>query len=449
MDGEAAHDWIPHVIFGLDALWVATLLLVVTYAAIISEKINRAVVALLGAALMIITGVLNQEAAVAGVDFNTIALLTGMMVLVAITGKSGVFQFVAIWAAKKVKASPAGILVMLSAVTAVFSALLDNVTTVLLIVPVTLLITEELEVTAYPFLFAEILSSNIGGMATLIGDPPNILIGSAAGLTFTDFLVNMAPISIILTVLFLVGLYLVWGRGMTASDATRARIMNFEEKEAITDPKLLVKSSLVLALVLIGFMVGHPFGLEPGTVAMAGAALLLLLYNFGFDAEDQSHHVHQFFGEVEWVTIFFFVGLFIVVAGVEHAGLLNLLAEKLLGITGGDLAVTAVIILWSSAILSAILDNIPYVATMIPLIKSMAPQFGGAEAIEPLWWALALGACLGGNGSLVGASANLTVAAFAEKAKQPIKFVPFMKMAFPIMIVTVAVANIYLYVRYL
>lgn len=442
-------EWVPHVIFGLDPLWVSTALLVITFALIISEKVNRAIIALLGAGLMIVTGVLNQRAAVQGIDFNTIALLTGMMVLVAITGKSGVFQFVAIWAAKKVRARPAGILLLLSTVTAVFSALLDNVTTVLLIVPVTLLITEELEVKAYPYLFAEILSSNMGGMATLIGDPPNILIGSAAGLTFNHFLANMAPIALIIMALFLVGLHLVVGRRLDASAEARARVMSFNEREAITDSVLLKKSLFALSLVLLGFIVGHPLGLEPGTVAMSGAALLLLLHNIRFDAETQSENVHRAFGEVEWVTIFFFVGLFIVVAGVERAGLLEALAEELLAFTGGDLAVTAGVILWSSAILSAILDNIPYVATMIPLIQSLAPQFGGPEAIQPLWWALALGACLGGNGSLIGASANLTVAAFAERAGQSIRFLTFMKLAFPIMIVTIGIAHVYLYMRYL
>ncbi len=442
-------EGVAHVIFGWDPLWVATILLIVTYALIISEKINRAVIALLGAGLMIITGVLNQEAAIRGVDFNTIGLLTGMMVLVAITGKCGIFQYVAIWAAKRVKAKPPGILLMLCLVTAVFSALLDNVTTVLLIVPVTLLITEELRIKAYPFLFAEILSSNIGGMATLIGDPPNILIGSAANLSFMDFVLNMTPISIVIMAVFLVGVHFLSGKKLHASEDAMHRVMNFNEGEAITDTKLLKQSLSVLTLVILGFIVGHPFGLEPGTIAMFGAALLLLLYNFGRNAEEQSHTVHNAFGEVEWVTIFFFVGLFILVAGVEHAGLLELMAAELLTFTGGDLAATAVVILWSSAILSAVLDNIPYVATMIPLIKSMAPQFGGPDALLPLWWALALGACLGGNGSLVGASANLTVAAFAERAKQPIKFMPFMMMAFPIMIGTIVLAHIYLWLRYL
>lgn len=449
MHGSAGGQWVPHVIFGLDPLWVATVLLVATYAVIITEKFNRAVVALLGASLMLLLGVLNQQAAVQGIDFNTIALLTGMMVMVAITGKCGVFQFVAVWAAKKVDARPPGILMMLSVVTAVFSALLDNVTTVLLIAPVTLLITEELKIKAFPFLFAEIIASNVGGMATLIGDPPNILIGSAAGLTFNDFVINLAPISAIIFVVVYGGIYYFVARHLKAEDEYRQRVMNFNELEAIKDWALLKKSLSVLALVMVGFIFGHPAGIEPGTVAMSGAALLLFLYVLGKNAEEQTHDVHHAFGEVEWVTIFFFVGLFIIVAGVERAGLLHLMADKLIALTGGDLATTAVTILWSSAILSALLDNIPFVATMIPLIKSMAPQFGGEAGLLPLWWALAMGACLGGNGSLIGASANLTVAAFAEKAKQPIGFLPFMKLAFPLMLGTIVLAHIYLYLRYL
>jgi Na+/H+ antiporter NhaD/arsenite permease-like protein len=446
---HATEGWVPQVIFGWDPLWVATVLLILTYAVIITEKVNRAVVALLGAGLMMISGVLNQHAAIQGIDFNTLALLAGMMVLVAITGKSGVFQYVAIWSAKKVKASPPGILLVLSVVTALFSALLDNVTTVLLITPVTLLITEALKIKAYPFLFAIILASNIGGTATLIGDPPNILIGSAAGLDFNAFILNLTPIVIVILVTVIGAIYLFWGRHLTTTPERKERVMRFREREAIKDATLLKKSLAIITLVILGFVFGHGAGIEPGTTALFGAALLLLLYNLGEDAEEQTHRVHSAFGEVEWVTIFFFVGLFIVVAGVEQAGLLTLLAEKLLALTKGDVTMTVTTVLWVSAIVSAVLDNIPFVATMIPLIKSMAPQFGGPEGLTPLWWALALGACLGGNGSLIGASANLTVAAFAEKAKQPIGFLAFMKLAFPIMLGTIVIANIYVYFRYL
>lgn len=437
------------VIFGLAPMAVATAILVATYAAIISEKINRAVVALLGAGAMIMVGVLNQEAAVRGIDFNTIALLTGMMIIVAITRRSGVFQYVAIWSTKQVKANPAGILFTLQMVTALFSSLLDNVTTVLLVVPVTLVITEELKIKPWPFLIALIFASNIGGTATLIGDPPNILIGSATGLTFNDFAFNLAPVVVVIQLLAAGVFHLIYGRRLYASAEARARIMSFSEQDAITDHRLLKQALAVLALVIGGFIGSHSLGLEPGTIAMVGAALLMLLYCLGRDAEEQSHEIHHIFGEVEWVTIFFFVGLFVVVHGVEKAGVLHWLAEHLVALTGGDLTLTAIVILWASAILSAVVDNIPFVATMIPLIKSMAPTFGGPEGLTPLWWALSLGACLGGNGTLVGASANLTVAGLAERAGHPIRFVPFMKVAFGLMLLSIAVANVYLWLRYL
>ena len=363
---NAHGDAASHVIFGWDPIWVSSILFVLTYAVIVSERVNRAIVSLVGAGLMISLGVLNQETAIRGVDFNTLGLLTGMMVIVAITRRSGVFQFIAIWSAKRVLARPWAIMVMLSVVTAVFSALLDNVTTVLLIAPVTLLITDELDVSPYPFLVAEIFASNIGGTATLIGDPPNIMIGSAVRLTFNDFLLNLAPITPLILAATLAVFYFVYGRGMRASDERRAHIMRFKEREAITDVPLLKKSLAVLGLVIVTFVFAHPLRLEPATIAMIGAALLLLITNFGRSAEAQSENVHRRFGEVEWVTIFFFVGLFIVVHGIEHAGVLAILAEWVLETTGGDLVVTALAIMWISAVASAVVDNIPFVATMIP-----------------------------------------------------------------------------------
>ena len=355
----------------------------------------------------------------------------------------------AIWSAKKVNANPWGILVMISLVTAVTSALLDNVTTVLLVVPVTLLITEELKVKAYPYLFAMIFSSNIGGTATLIGDPPNIMIGSATGLTFNDFAYNLTPNILVIMAVTLIPIYFIWGRHLRAAPEDRQRVMQFNEYEAITDVRLLKQCLSVIGLVIGGFVFAHGLGLEAATVAMTGAALLLLLANFGHDPEHQSKHVLETFNEVEWITIFFFVGLFIVVSGVESTGLLKLLADQMLALTGGSLTATAMVILWSAAILSAIIDNIPFVATMIPLIKAMAPTFGGPEGLMPLWWALSLGACLGGNGTLVGASANLVVAGFAERAGQPIRFVQYTLMAFPLMLMSIAISTVYLYWRFL
>ncbi len=430
-------------------MWLAAILFVVTYAAIMSEKINRAIVSLLAAGLMILLGILNQEAAIRGIDFNTIGLLIGMMVIVAVTRQSGVFQFMAIWSAKKVNANPWGILVMISLVTAVTSALLDNVTTVLLVVPVTLLITEELKVKPYPYLFAMIFASNIGGTSTLIGDPPNIMIGSATGLTFNDFAYHLTPVILVIMAATLLPIYFIWGRHLQATSEDRQRVMQFNEYEAISNVRLLKYCLTVIGLVIGGFIFAKFLRLEAATVAMTGAALLLLLANFGRDPEHQSKYVLDAFNEVEWITIFFFVGLFIVVHGVDGTGLLKLLAEKMMALTGGSLTATAVVILWSSAVLSAIVDNIPFVATMIPMIKAMAPTFGGSEGLMPLWWALSLGACLGGNGTLIGASANLVVAGFAERAGQPIRFVQYTLMAFPLMLLSIAISTVYLYWRYL
>jgi len=447
MHGSA--ETAAHIIFGWDPLWVSSILFVVTYAVIVSEKVNRAIVSLLGAGLMVMLGVLNQETAISGIDFNTLGLLTGMMVIVTITKRSGIFQYIAIWSAKKVKAHPWGILLMLSVVTAVFSALLDNVTTVLLIVPVTLLICHELDLSPYPYLFAEIFCSNIGGTATLIGDPPNIMIGSAVNLTFNDFLLNLAPVVPVILLMTLGIIYFIWGRKLQATDDARERIMHFREQDAITDTLLLKQSLTVLALVIGGFIMAQPLQLEPASIAMFGAALLLLFSNLHRSPEQQSENVQQIFAKVEWVTIFFFIGLFVAVKGIEQAGVLEILANKALKLTGGDMSLTALTILWISALASAIVDNIPFVATMIPLIKSMAPTFGGAENLMPLWWSLALGACLGGNGSLVGASANLIVAGFAERSGHRIRFLPFMAAAFPLMILSIMIASLYIYLRYL
>ena len=446
MHGTASHA--TGVLFGLSPLLVSLAIFVLTYAVIVTEKINRSIVALLGAGLMILSGALTQAEAFAGVDFNTIGLLTGMMVIVAITQKCGVFQYVAIWSAKKVQARPWPLLLMLATVTALFSALLDNVTTVLLIAPVALLITDALKLNPYPYLFSIIFASNIGGTATLIGDPPNIMIGSAANLTFNDFVLNLAPIVAVIFALTLLPLYFIWGRKLHAADQDRAQVMAFNEIEAITDWRLLKQALTVIALVIVGFVLAHPLKLEPATIAMFGAALLLLLRALGKDGETQSHETHKTFAEVEWVTIFFFVGLFIVVAGIEKAGALKWLADEIVTITGGNFEATAMVILWVSAVLSAVVDNIPFVATMIPVIHNMAGTFG-ADQLMPLWWSLALGACLGGNGTLVGASANLVVAGFAERAGQPIRFLPFMLMAFPLMLMSVAVSAVYLYLRYL
>jgi len=447
-DDVPSQHFVPHIFFGLNPMMVSTVILCITYGVIIWDKLNRAIVALLGASVMIFVGALDQDEAVKGIDWNTIGLLTGMMILVSISRRSGMFEYLAIWSAQKAKASPAGILVLLQITTAVVSALLDTVTTVLLVVPVTLAITSELDVPPYPFLFAEVFASNIGGTATLIGDPPNILIGSLIGLDFNAFLIHLTPVIVVIMAVQALMIHLLWGRALKSTPARRALVMGMSAEGAIVDWTLLKQSLVVLTAVIAGFVLARPLHLEPATIAMGGAAALMLLDNWQHHNEKQSANVHKTFGDVEWITIFFFVGLFIVVHGVEVGGLLHLLANELVAATGGNLAHAGYAILWASAFLSAIVDNIPFVATMIPLIKSMAPAFGGADQIQPLWWCLSLGACLGGNGTLIGASANLTVAGIAERNSVPFRFVTYTLYGMPMMIVSIAISHLYVWWRY-
>ncbi len=445
MNGHPVHDSV--VLFGLDPLWLSTAILLLTYVVLLSEKVHRTIVALLGAGLMIITGILTQDQAFEGIDFNTIALLTGMMIIVAVTRKTGVFEFVAIWSAKKVKADPLGVLIVLSVVTAVFSAFLDNLTTVLLVVPVALLIVDKLKVSPYPFLISQILASNVGGTATLIGDPPNILIGSATGLTFTQFLFTLGPVSLVILILLVIFFRVFYGKSLTTTPELRERVMGFKEIDSITNFRLLKQCLTILALVIAGFIIGEHYHIRPGTTAMFGATVLLLITSLGAEHNAQAREVHEAFTEVEWGALFFFMGLFIVVYGVEEAGLLSILGHKLLDATGGDPAVTAYATLWISALVSAAIDNIPFVATMIPLIESISGNLG-PEAMGPIWWSLALGACLGGNGSLIGAAANVMVAGLGERAGHPISFAKYAMYGLPIMLVSIVIANGYLYLRF-
>jgi Na+/H+ antiporter NhaD/arsenite permease-like protein len=437
-----------HVYFGLSPMWVSTCILATTYAIIMSEKVNRAVVALAGAGIMIIVGVLGQEEAIKGVDWNTLGLLTGMMILVSVSRRSGMFEFVAVWSARAARAHPGGIMILLQVATAVLSALLDNVTTVLLIVPVTIAITNTLKVPPYPYLFAEIMASNIGGTATLIGDPPNIIIGSQVGLTFNDFVYHLTPVIVVILAVQTVMIHLLWGKDLRATEEAEAAIMGMHPTDSIKDWLLLKQSLAVLGVVMTGFVLARELHLEPATIALTGAAILMLLDNWAHHSEKASHNIHSTFGDVEWITIFFFLGLFVVVHGVEVGGLLHLLATKLVSATGGSLPATGYAVLWASAFLSAIVDNIPFVATMIPLIKNMAPAFGGAENIAPLWWCLSLGACLGGNGTLIGASANLTVAGISERNGVPFRFLTYTLYAAPMTVVSIAICNVYVWWRY-
>jgi Na+/H+ antiporter NhaD/arsenite permease-like protein len=440
--------FVPHIFFGLDAMMVSTIILCITYAAIVWDKFNRAIVALIGAAAMIWIGALDQNEALKGIDWNTIGLLTGMMILVSVSRRSGMFEYLAIWSAQRARAKPAGILLLLQLTTAVVSSLLDNVTTVLLVVPVTLAITRELDVPPYPFLFAEVFASNIGGTATLIGDPPNIMIGSLAGLDFNAFIIHLTPVIVVVMAVQALMIHLIWGKALKSTPARRALVMGMSAKETVLDWTLLKQSLVVLIAVISAFVLARPLHLEPATIALTGAAVLMFLDNWQHHAEKQSQNVHKTFGDVEWITIFFFIGLFIVVRGVEVGGLLRLLANDLVAATGGHIATAGYAILWASAFLSAIIDNIPFVAAMIPLIKSMAPAYGGADKIEPLWWCLSLGACLGGNGTLIGASANLTVAGVAERNGVPFRFLTYAFYGMPLMVVSIAICHVYVWWRY-
>ncbi len=418
--------------------YIAGAVFLLTYALIISEKINRTVVALMGGMMVIFLGILEQEKAIEMIDFNTLGLLTGMMIIVGITRKTGVFEFLAIKSAKWAEGDPWRLMTALALITAVGSALLDNVTTVLLIVPVTFSITEELEINPIPFLVTEILASNIGGTATLIGDPPNIMIGSQTHLGFMDFLVNLAPVAIVVYLLTVFALKFIYGKRLHVKDELKQKVMGFDELSAIKDWLLLKKCLFVLGLTIIGFILHQFIHMESATIALGGGVLLMLLTRI-----DPEKVLHQ----VEWPVIFFFIGLFILVGGLEETGIIHGLAEKSLEITGGEMLSTSMIILWLSAIASAFVDNIPFVATMIPLLHTMS-ELGGLGNIDPLWWSLALGACLGGNGTLIGASANVIVAGMAEGHKYPISFVGFMKVAFPLMIMSIIVSTGYVYLRY-
>ena len=421
---------------------VAIVIFVVAYALIISEKVHRTIVGLFGAMLMILFGIIDQEVAVHHIDFNTLGLLMGMMIIVNITSETGLFNCLAIWAAQKVKAQPIALLVVLSTITMVCSALLDNVTTVLLTVPITFSITSQLKVDVMPYLISQILASNIGGTATLIGDPPNIMIGSAVGLDFMAFVENLTLISIIIFILvqfILIGLY---HKGLHTQPELQDKIMRLPAGAQITDHALLRKCLAVIFLTITLFVLHGSLGLESATVALSGAGLLLLL-----TATRDEGAIVKVLSKIEWPAIFFFGGLFILVGALVETGVIRMLAAEAIKATGGNVEATAILILWMSAFASAFIDNIPFVATLIPLIQDMGQM--GLSNLDPMWWSLALGACLGGNGTLIGASANVVVASMSAQRGRPISFLGFMKVAFPVMVFTIIVSNIYVYIRYL
>ena len=437
-----------HLIWGFSAQAVASTIVIVCYLILFTEKLNRAVVALLGAAIMVFSGVLTQTTAFKGIDFNTLALLIGMMTIVNICEKSGMFQYVAIWGVKKVKASPRGLLVVLAVVTTFFSAFLDNVTTVLLIAPVTFQVTKKLGINPYPYLILEIFASNIGGTATLIGDPPNILIGSALNLSFMDFVYELTPVVITVMVILLLIFDFFWGRRLVSTTARKNKVMKIDEKASITDWHLLWKCLFVLFCVIAAFISAEHLHIANGTIAICGAATLLMLYTWGNEHSVRENKTTEILSLVDWTTIFFFSGLFVIVYGLEETGVLKMLGNYFVHLTEGNISHTMLLIVWVSAIVSAVIDNIPFVATMIPMLKSMEESLGGREVMMPVWWALSLGACFGGNGTLIGASANVIVAGMAQREGHPISFIGFLKWSIPVMLMSVAVACAWLYIQY-
>jgi len=421
---------------------VAVVIFVAAYALIISEKVHRTIVGIVGAMLMILAGVITQDQAISHIDFNTLGLLIGMMIIVAITSETGLFNFLAIWAAKKVKAQPIKLLLALSGLTMVCSALLDNVTTVLLTVPITFSITAQLKVDVIPYLISQILASNIGGTATLIGDPPNIMIGSAVGLNFMDFLANTTGIAVLCFFVVDAILIMIYHKELKTTPDLQAQVMRLNAKKQIANPPLLKKCLVVIFLTIFLFVVHGYLGLQTATAALSGAGLLLLI-----TYTRDEHMIAKVLSKVEWTAIFFFAGLFVLVGALVETGVINMLAAEAIKVTSGNETATAMLILWMSAFASAFIDNIPFVATLIPLIQDMGAM--GLSNLDPMWWSLALGACLGGNGTLIGASANVVVASMAAQRGRQISFLGFMKIAFPIMILTIILSSIYVLVRYL
>jgi Na+/H+ antiporter NhaD/arsenite permease-like protein len=426
-----------------------------------TERLHKTIVALFGAALMIGFGVVSQEEAFYshefGVDYNVVFLLIGMMVIVNIVRETGLFEVLAIWAAQRADAKPFRLLVLLAVLTAVLSAMLDNVTTVLLMAPVTLAITKRLELNPVTFLITEALASNIGGTATLVGDPPNIMIASKAELGYLDFLIVLGPIVVIMMVVFLTVLWLIFGRTMTVAPHLREAVLALSSREFVPDDAFLRRCLFLLAVVNVGFCVHSLVHLEPATIALLGASLFMVIGHARRKPEDTEELTYL--AEVEWKTIFFFIGLFILVGGLVKVGVIRYRADQLVTVTRGTLTGSTMAVLWGSAILSAVVDNIPYVAAMNPLIvdlaRSLHPEMTDYVAlvhqpdIIPLWWALALGACLGGNGTIIGASANVVIVDIARKSGYRITFWQFFKFGFPVMIGSVTLSAIYLWLVFL
>ncbi|MFF4894836.1 SLC13 family permease [Streptomyces sp. NPDC001068] len=424
--------------------WAAVAVFVGAYVLIISERVHRTAAALGGAGLMLVINATDDKAAFysehTGIDWNVIFLLLGMMAIVGVLRQTGLFEYLAIWSVKRARGRPFRVMAMLILITSAASALLDNVTTVLLVAPVTLLVCERLALPAAPFLIAEVFASNIGGTATLVGDPPNIIIASRAGLTFNDFLVHLAPIAAVLTVVLLALCRVMFRKAFVYDEERAEQVMTLTEREAIRDPRLLWQGLAVLALVVAGFVLHPVLHYEPSVVALLGAGLLVAVSKV--DTRDV-------LAEVEWPTLAFFAGLFVMVGALIETGVIGDLSRALADATGGRELGATLTLLGGSAVLSGVVDNIPYVATMAPITADLVKDMGGAaDGHHVLWWALALGADLGGNATAIGASANVVVLGIAERNRQPISFWQFTKYGLVVTAVTVAISALYLWLRY-
>jgi Na+/H+ antiporter NhaD/arsenite permease-like protein len=451
---------------------LATVIFVGAYVLIALQVIDKTRVALAGGALMLLLRLVDQHTAfhgtheISGIDWNTIFLLIGMMIIVGITAETGLFQWLAIRSAKAVRAHPLGIMIVLSVVTAFASAFLDNVTTVLLVCPIALILARAMRTDPVPYLITIVLASNIGGTATLVGDPPNIMIASAAKFSFVDFLRFDAPAVALVMAAYLVAIYVALGPRTKVTLRDRARVLRMDESRAIVDHVLLRKCLFVLFLVLIGFFVHGRLQIEPATIALAGAALLLLLLGRHprMPSQEEDETEFHWYHVIEWHTIFFFIGLFIMVASLVELGVIEMLGRALLSATGGHVPSLTMLILGFSALASGVIDNIPFVATMNALILSLdhnmltaIPPSDAAIAaathhppgVFPLWWALSLGACLGGNLTLVGASANVVVAGIAARDGYPIDFFRFLKYGAPVTLMSILISAVYLWFVFL
>ena len=415
---------------------VALAIFVAVIAVIVSEKLHRAACALIGAMLLILIGILEPAEALGFIDFNTIGVLIGMMMFVAVVKNSGIFEFLAVKAAKIAKGNPWKIMVYFMIITALLSAFLDNVTTVLLIGPMTFSICKTLELNPVPFLLTQIISSNVGGTATLIGDPPNIMLGSAADISFLQFCIYDGPIVVIVMAASIITFRFIYKKGLSVAPEKMELIMRMDEKEEIRDRVLFVKSIVRICLVALAFMMHDTLGLKTSIIALSCAALMIMIG--GQDVEETVH-------DVEWPTIVFFAFLFIVVGGLEKVGIIHMMAEGMINATGSHYVVLMIVILWVSAICSAVLDNIPFVATLIPLIQTMS-----AEGIDvwPLWWAVSIGACFGGNGTIIGASANVVLTGISNRRGHPITFMDYLKIGLPLMLLSIILATAYLLVLF-